>query len=372
MLKNACGKLVTNFSQLAGSAVTNKRLVYSLSLIWLAVTGSFQGWQASWLLAINGYLSAGILVWGGWQFGRKGAKPLTWPLVIFWCFGVLVSALSKDTASIARIFFWAILIAVYHLPHDLEALGRGARWAGWVIIPLAVIAPWENENSMAMLIWGLYWAGLGNRFSWPYTVLAGGALLSTHSEGGLLAMLAGGAIWAWLRWPAYRRWLAGGIIAGLGLSWLAMLAIKVGDVGSFWLRVWAYEYAWAGFTHSPIIGNGLNTYEVLISYWLAIDPHNLLLTILWETGLVGLAISLWLVYRLLALHDISGWVAAWLVTFLSHSMVDLPLFASFFTAVTLFMILGGLPCKEKITSAWPWLRPSSWPWPARRFPSRPR
>lgn len=342
--------------------------IYFLAIIWLASTGSYNGWQVPIMFAINGYLSAITLIWGGWCLAKYGEKPLTRPLIVFWLVGVLISTLAGDPDSVARIFFYAILIAIYHLPHDIQGLRRAAYCAGWVIFPLATFWQWENGNSLTMIIWGLYWLGLGlgdGRNNLGFAVLAGVALISNQSEGGMLAVLAGAAAWAWLRWPQHRRRLVWALAPGLIIAWLVMLTIKINDFGSFWLRTEAYNVAWAGITRSPLIGHGLNTFDLMIGDWHAIDPHNLILSVLWETGLVGLLVSAWLVYRLIASHQFEPWSAAWLVTFASHSMVDLPLFASFFTAVILFVILGGLPCREKITLAWPW--PRRWPrsWPAR-------
>lgn len=357
-----------------------KSLIYALLLLWLTLSGSYAAWQVKTLFTINGYLAGLGLIAGGWFLGRNGSKPLTWPLITFWLFGLFVSVLSRDTDSVARIYFWAILIAIYHIPHDLAALRRGARWAGWpIFISVGAGIMWENGNSMAMLIWGLFWLGVGEGDKWRYLSilyagLAGWALLMTYSQGGVLAVLAGSAMWAWLRWPRHRALLGACMLIGLAVAWVVVLNMKLNDVGSFWNRLELYKFAWAGFQNSPLIGNGINTFFVYVRTrdWGAHNPHNLILTVLWETGLVGLAISIWLVARLLTQHRIQPWAAAWLVTLFSHSMVDLPLYASFFTAVTLFIILGGLPCKEKITSAWPWPRRWVWPWPAQTFRSRPR
>jgi len=351
-------------------------IIYALFLTWLALSGSYNAWQTPPLLAINGIFSAGLLVLGGWQWGSRGARPLTWPLIIFWLVGLVASVPGGNPASVVRLYYWAVLIAVYHLPVGLGELRRGARLAGWVIFPWIIFWPWENGNSLAFVIWGLFWLGGGGP---AWSGLAAIALATTRSEGGILAVAIGAAAWAWLRWPQRREWLAGPIVAGLWGIGAAVVFSKLNSAPSFWYRVQAYGLAVAGFVRAPLIGHGLGTFDFLLprsgpGQWHAIDPHNLLLNTLWETGLVGLCAGIYLVFRLEQGHNkFEPWIVAWLVTFASHSMVDLPLYSSVFAAVTLFLILGGLPvCREKITLAWPWPRRWRWPWPAPLLPRRSR
>jgi len=345
-------------------------MIYALLLIWLALSGSYNAWQTPPLLAINGIFSAGLLVLGGWQWGSRGARPLTWPLIIFWLVGLVASVPGGNPASVVRLYYWAVLIAVYHLPVDLGELRRGARLAGWLIFPLGIFLPWENGNSLAFIVWALLWLGVIGLDNW--VMLAGIALIATHSEGGILATSVGGLAWAWRCWPRGRWLIAGLVVAGL----VFIVANKSAwDGSSLSLRIETYKFAWSGVVQAPLTGHGVDTFDLVLydGMWTAVDPHNLLLTILWETGLAGLVAAGYLVFRAVQSYKFAPWAIAWLVTFASHSMVDLPLYSSFFAAVTLFMILGGLPpCKARITLAWPWPRRWPWPWPVSLLPRRLR
>lgn len=325
-------------------------MIHILLLLWLTITGGFFGLHYPKLFVINGWLAGACLIAFGWQIHRQRWLPLSLPLLAYWLLTVLMTAMAGSTGGIARTYLILILIAIYHLPVDLDRFRKSATWAGWIIFPLTMVWPWDNPNVLAMDIWGLFFLGL--RPGWPgllYAGMASIAMLATHSEGGLLAMLAGFAVYAWHRFGRGRTsWLAG--LAGLiGLVWVGILISKAHEYGSVYLRFQVYQAALAGTT---FWGNGAGTFHV-VAYngWSTWEHHNLFLTILWQTGIPGLATIAWLIYRVRERLIVPSWAGAWLAAFISHSLVDAPMFVNFISSVVLMIILGGLACQTKKKTA---------------------
>lgn len=327
----------------------------ALVLVWLALTGSFNAWQTGPLLAMNGFVSLGLVAGVIYQFRPK---PLTWPLLALWLVLAFSTALNNP-AGWGKLYYWLVLIAVYHLPQRAGERQRAAVWAGWVLFPLAILLPWENGNSMAFMVVPLLWLG-GERAGPRWLTLGVVALLASGSTGGLLAGVVGLAVYAWQRWPPDKK-TAG--LAGLVLAVLlaGLIAGQANNSGSWANRVAIYRHALVGISQAPLAGHGADSFSLTVAGWPALDEHNLILTTAHESGLIGLAVAGWLVSWLVMRHTFNPWQAGLLTSVAVHSMVDGPLFGSFFTGVVVMMVLGGLPCKASITWAWRW--PGRWPWP---------
>lgn len=313
------------------------------------------------LYHFNGYLAIVAYLLCGFALAKYGLKPLSIPLMVYWLYLFLVTApLSDPAPGVNRLVFWMLLIAIYHLPVDLTILQQSARLAGWLVFPLAIAWHWTNPNILSFSLWALLWLGLTIGSPWLFMGLAWLALALTDSQGALLATLTGAAFWWW--YLTRNKWILAGLVTTMGAGWLLTIGAKLSSNNSFGNRMAIYQTAWQGILERPWSGHGVSTFEAIAQGQYYYEHHNLLLTVLWEGGLIGLALALWVGYVALTRHHWPGFGLAWLVTFLAHSMVDNPLFST--TALILFALLGGLPCKEKPIS--PWLWPGRLVWPFTR------
>jgi hypothetical protein len=315
----------------------DRGIIYALLLLWLALTGSFEGWYQLPLLWLNGLASVLILLRWAWLLKRgQPWRPLSLPLLIYLLVASVATLITPGDGMI-NWYYRLVLVAIYHVADpDIEELGRGAFFAGWIVTPLAFLLPWENGNSLAFVLWGLFFMSLAYKADYRLGFLTLGIIAFNGSEGGVLAMLAGLLAWAAGRrpgmfWPAFSL---AGIVGG------AIIIDKYAS-HSLWNRLEIYQSAWSGFLQSPWWGNGLHSfYTVLSNGSQTLGQHNLVLWLLWETGLIGLVIGLWLVISL-ARPGAPAWALAWLVAFATHAMVDNPLQHSFLVGAVLMLILAG-------------------------------
>lgn len=140
-------------------------------------------------------------------------------------------------------------------------------------------------------------------------------LVKRRSRTAIALLLGGGAL------------VVAFLIATRGLhSWL---------LAAFGMRVELWKNAWGLFLAHPLLGTGLGTFgELYQQVGLpmgtgALYPHNILLQLMVETGLVGLGLFLWvmfsLVTRLKAPFRWEGWgIGTGLLAFFLFSLVDLP------------------------------------------------
>ena len=197
---------------------------------------------------------------------------------------------------------------------------------------------------MAFLAWGLLWLGAeAGGLVWLGLGLL--ALLVSGSAGGLLAMLLGGAGYAWSKWRPDRLTTVSGLLV-LAVLVFVLLAGQANDSGSWDNRLLIYQHAGRGIVAAPLLGHGADAYRLVVGTWLALDEHNLALTILHETGLAGAVVAAWGLVWLVKRHEFAPWQVGFLACFAGHSMVDGPLFASFFAGVVLMLVLGGLHKKK--------------------------
>ncbi len=134
-------------------------------------------------------------------------------------------------------------------------------------------------------------------------------LLYTFSRGGYLGFVVGLAFLGLIK---ERKALVAVVV--LLLAWQVILPTAVqqrinmtydkqqGQLDpSAQTRVELWEDAVALFRQNPIAGTGFNTYAYLGRVDVYKDTHNYYLKVLVETGLIGLVLFLWLVWRMFAL-----------------------------------------------------------------------
>jgi len=211
----------------------------------------------------------------------------------------------------------AFYVAVYALPLPVDKIRRVALWLSWPMFVLTIITPFANSNVLAMLVWSALFFSIPPRRVWVTVVwflLATVAMITTKSEGGLLALVAG---------LLAMRYGWRGLVASV-IPAVVIFAAKAGSYGSVGRRVDMFYYAWQSFLRKPL-GHGLGTYEYWdIEHWGAWHSHNLFTDAAYMLGIGGLA-ALVLIILLCWRANKPRWTIGFMIAFLVHSMVDGPL-----------------------------------------------
>jgi len=277
---------------------------------------------------------------------------------LFFCLGLVGALVAVDGAAQA-IFNWSpitmrpvaqldrISASLPH-PNDLVVVP--------ILLPFAF--EWLRARGWRWLLGGVVLIG-------PAVVVA---LLASKSRNAWLTMAGVLFVWSWLvlGW----RW-AMGAIAGLGAIALAMYAMDIRGVraraGDFLRlgsdgRVGLWLVALAMFRESPWLGKGVFTfgeyykpswYSMRVRFPAGYTPeavivpwaHNLVLELLSERGLIGLASFVWMVGASVAavrrrlLDPRAAAVLTSLAGFLGASMLDLTLMKDW-VALMLFLLLA--------------------------------
>jgi len=156
---------------------------------------------------------------------------------------------------------------------------------------------------------------------WGYAALALASLFCltfSLSRGGYAAVVAG---FLFIGLVKMRRLLV--LMLVFGLVWTAVVPNAVRErVFMTWdtkdggldhsseIRVDLWEDAMRVFDTSPIIGTGFNTYSYMGRVGIYKDTHNYFVKVLVETGVVGLLLFLWLLFRLWWVGLVMHWRAA--------------------------------------------------------------
>ena len=159
-------------------------------------------------------------------------------------------------------------------------------------------------------------------YRWGYAALAAASLVCltfSLSRGGYLAAAAGLLFIALVK---MRKLLV--LMLVFGLVWTAVVPNAVRErVFMTWdtkdgggldhsseIRVGLWEDAMRVFDTSPIVGTGFNTYAYMGRVGIYKDTHNYFVKVLVETGVVGLLLFLWLLFRLWWVGLVLHWRAA--------------------------------------------------------------
>lgn len=279
---------------------------------------------------------------------------------LFGCLGLIAVVISVDGASRA-LFSWSPLtmgsVRVFDrvsasLPHPNDL----------VIVPVLLPFAWEWLRAR-----GWRWLVIGCVLIGPAVVVS---LIASKSRNAWLTMGGVVFVWAWLV-VGWRVALgaAGAIVCLVG-GLLALDLMGVRDRASDFLRlrqdgrVGLWIVAWAMFRESPILGKGVFTFgeyykpswygfRVTFPEWYETEKriipwaHNLVLEMLSERGLVGLASFVYLIGSAVAsvrarLREPRVAAAATaLAGFLGASLVDLTLMKDW-VALMLFLLLAVL------------------------------
>lgn len=339
---------------------------------------------------------------GRWQFIEPWllyAAYLLWAVLMMLAAGSL--ATRRGLAALACALACGLLLGAFANTAAAALQYHGVGFSsGWVFIRLGPV-PYSNlgqANHFNHELWlgiaSLYYLHLRGqcrlRFAVPALLILLFAATMSASKSILLYAVAFTALAGFLRWKqrddaAARRWwrLSLPLLpAVLALQWLADALDIAGDstlplatqrlfmqVDGFSIRWRLAQVAWDAFLQAPLLGNGIGSlpWQFFISNGkfppgegpaVAEHAHNAVLQLLAEFGIVPVAIIALLLGRwLIGLlrqrwHIEQAWLACLLAVGAIHSLLEYPLWYSFFLGIaamllavsdrTLFVIHNGM------------------------------
>lgn len=254
-----------------------------------------------------------------------------------------------------------------------ELFGRGLFLGHQWMVYDRMTGPYENPIDLAtyLMVIILFLLGLAaavprRRVRAALWVLMVALLLCLGRTLAFGAWLSFGAALAWLIWrePALRRpALVTGVVILFAAGFFVLrrgywTVLSLSDVGTK-DRVFMWQDALRMIQDQPILGHGINTFMAnYLQYWVGGEQqpryaHNCYLQMAAETGLVGLAAFLWLLWRVFAkigrgLQAARGsgdrlllaGLAAGLLAFVIQAGYDTNFYAM--RQVALFWVLAGL------------------------------
>jgi len=184
------------------------------------------------------------------------------------------------------------------------------------------------------------------------------ALMTAKSMGGIVAFGIGAILVLLMN---KRTRIVGIVICVLGLVASSLIGYRIFttrihldslDESLYMTKAWSsmvrvtiWKESWQLIKAHPLLGSGLRSYQTAVApfhqaKWMEIypHPHNIIMMLSIETGLLGLLAFIWLVvtwvravrstrYEVLGTTDLSRWF--WLIpliVILAHGMVDMPYF----------------------------------------------
>ncbi len=339
---------------------------------------------------------------GRWYFVEPW---LIYALYLLWAFLMLLASRSfvdrrgltplADTLAVA-ILFGAFCNTVISA---LQFYKTGYQ-SGWVFVRLAAV-PYSNlgqANHFNHQLWlgiaSLYYLHLRNRcrltIALPAMLLLLLASTMSSSKSTLLYALAFTLVAGAMHWRlpsesnGRKLWrlalpllpmvlLAQLLVRALGIAGDASSQLATqrlfSDVGGYQIRWRLARSAWNAFVDSPLLGNGIGTYPWQLfldcsRYALGQGPqvaehaHNIVLQLLAEFGIIPVAIALWLLLRWAVALWRQPWRIEhwWLLSMLSvaaiHSMLEYPLWYSFFLGPVALLLGASARPAVLINNGW--------------------
>lgn len=353
-------------------------------------------------LTIYGFAVGALLHWalrGGWK--RVKLSRRTWALLAAWIFAwLLAAAFSTDRqASLGAVKAWlidplivvAIVMVAIRTREGFAVALRGLAIGGAVVAIAGLIQMLAYQNTLQDGRLSSFFAPVANyaaMFLGPISILTIGsvlwrllsrwwlmavavmliALVLTVSFGGYVAVGAGLLVLL-ATWPnkkmrniAAAALLVLAIIGGVIVSQTRFFTEKLNttDRSSSLVRTQIWHTSIEMIKERPIVGVGPNAFEAVYREtiprlyfppleWLVAQPHQLLLALWLETGLLGLlvflvSIALW--FRAVAKkakqqHAASVLGLAAMTAILIHGLVDTPLFKN--DLMIIFFLVLAIP-----------------------------
>jgi len=305
-------------------------MLLSLAFVLLSQYGGTKFYLNPLVMACFSLAWLGLL-WA-WVFIHRPASPammtvFRWPVI-----ALILSALVNfrlDGWLINRLGLASAALLLLLIQIDADTLRRSLLLAG-LVWPLAwLLEPVDNRNIQA--VWPLLFAAVvitspASMWRWLYFGAQVGLLLWLGSRGaiiGLAAALAG-------YYVIYFRWRVSiGMIVAAVMLGTALLFYRWNTA---MFRLFYFQRGIEAFLSAPLFGvgpGGLRSLGLIFSegVWQP-HAHNFLLSVLAETGLIGLAglgLAGYTFYRLRPALLIERWHVTALLALAAHSLVDEPL-----------------------------------------------
>lgn len=268
------------------------------------------------------------------------------PIVYF----ILLVGVMQDAEDRARVIrcliFDALAIALWSSVQFLTNLGIPHPWdtASWLTRRATGPFPFPNAVSLftapiAALCIGL-WLDKKTRIAGSLGTGAGAlAIVLAKSVGGTLAILSAAFISLTAK-PKLRKFALGGIVLALILIF-AIPQVRTPTVTTLTFKGWSgqvrlfiWRETWAMLKDRPLFGAGLGAYPTVFKPYhkaTAIEifqyPHNILLNLWSELGLLGVAAFIWLCIVWFKTARSAGLAYALpLIAILVQGLVDVPYF----------------------------------------------
>jgi len=270
--------------------------------------------------AVGAYLVVCALSVTVSDFPMKSIRGFTDKWLEYLLFFVIVADIARRPSVIRRsltVLAWSSLcVAIYAIIQDVTVAGR------YSLHPASgygrMTGPYENPIDLATYLMVLVPVLLGCAFRkrglkrvslWALLLVLVGCLARTEAFGawvglwmGLAVMAAGNRV----MWQFGLMAMIGSLImGGVSLLWTGRLRdlASLAEIGK--VDRWAMWQAAIGMIRDrPILGHGVNTFMAkYLDYWVAGErmpryAHNCYLQVAAETGLIGLAVFLWLLWCL--------------------------------------------------------------------------
>lgn len=307
--------------------------------------GWVEGWKKlgvwQWPVVAWALASLAACFWSPSLFGALGLwrAYILEPLLVFVMLPVTLHA-SRDRRhfeyALCGLVGWVTLWAVFQF---VTGYGIPSPWNVAISAGRRATGPFPFPNALALLVVPIgVWAFA--RKYWFVTAAALFAALLARSDGGVGALLI--ACWVVLLFD--KRWRK----PALGVALAAVLAIGIipqvrepfVKLVTFqdWsgrVRVWMWDETLQMLRDRPVTGAGLGGYPSTVAPYHGHDfieifqyPHNIVLNVWSETGLLGLIAFAWILWTWsrYTLHASRVVVLAPLIAILIHGLVDVPYF----------------------------------------------
>lgn len=309
----------------------------ALVLLWLALTGSYAGWQQSWLVLVNCLAGAGLLLWliRPGRSRRRSSAISMWITAIVGAMVISMIVNGSWPYGFLRIVTWLGYLAIFYLAPGLK-MHRAALLALFIYAPLALLGVF-NANVVAfnLVSLGLLAIPVVENFgARPVIGLVAGltiGLIGMGSFGGLLALAVAVSVYLFRNGLINYKMACCSPLVALLAVWFSPHSVL------YRLQFW--RDAWQGFLTHSLFGIGPGMYW-FINGWP--HAHNFFTHNLVELGAVGLACSFGLAFATVKeFSRLPTWAAALVAAVGSWSLVDLPTFF-WGPGAVLFLSLGTL------------------------------
>jgi len=303
--------------------------IITILILFVALAGGVRFYHQFYPLgAIFLLLGLVALPWAAYLWYRDHRPKLFLPAAVLIIPMVLSALATPDIlpVSLSRILLFTIALAILVIaesqnPVDLQG---GLWWAG-LIWPLLLWLTDRQDNYNIVAVWSVVFCLVGLRSGSVWYILSHLAMLMVFGSRGAILGLTGGVLVLYHRQIVTHRAITFSFVA------LALVGMIVYRPTTALYRLHYWQHALVAWSQSPLFGVGSGGIKALQLIpepggGYQIHAHNIFVTYLTETGLIGLAaliVSGGYIYA--SRFAFSRWQTAIVTALVLHSLVDEPL-----------------------------------------------